>query len=161
MDEMMFRDLMSITPSPVTVITTAGDGMYAGSTVGAFMSLSLEPRLVMASLDNRSTLLTHIRRFRRFGVNLLADGQGNLARTFAQSRDDRFAGVDWRLSDGLPRLERTAAWIACTVAYELPAGDHTILAGLAESGEVGKRPALVYSGRVFGINSALMAPVVG
>lgn len=160
MDDLEFRDLMAIVPSPVTVITTVEDGTPAGTTVSAFTSLSLDPRLVLVSLDNRSDLLRQIRHTRRFGVNLLAEGQGDLAMRFARSRADRFAETSWALDSGLPRLGDTAAWIVCELGYELPAGDHTILAGAVHDADRSGRPALVYSDRAFGTNSALAATPV-
>lgn len=159
MDDIAFRDLMAVVPAPVTVITTLEDGVPVGTTVSAFTSLSLSPRLILVSLDNRSDLLRQIRHTRRFGVNLLAEGQGELAMRFARTRDDRFGRVEWRLDDELPRLDGVAAWIVCGLAYELPAGDHTILAGEVSAAELGETPALVYSDRAFGGNSALTTRV--
>ena len=159
MEDSAFRDLMAAVPSPVTVITTTDGGVPAGATVSAFTSLSLSPKLVLVSLDNQSELLRRIRHTRRFGVNLLADGQGDVAMRFARSRDDRFSETSWDLQDGLPRLADVAAFIVCELAYELPAGDHTILAGLAIDATLSGVPALVYSDRVFGMNSGLRAAV--
>ncbi len=160
MDDTAFRDLMAVVPSPVTVITTVEEGLPAGTTVSAFTSLSLSPKLILVSLDNKSDLLRQIRHTRRFGVNLLAEGQGDLAMQFARSREDRFAGTRWRIESDLPRLDDVAAWIVCSLAYELPAGDHTILAGEVTDADLSERPALVYSARAFGTNSGLTARVV-
>lgn len=112
----------------------------------------------MVSMDNASKILQRIRHIRRFGVNLLADGQGDIAMRFARDEALRFATDDWHLAEGLPRLDGTAAWIECTLAYELPAGDHTILAGEVRHAELEGPLALVYSNRAFGANSAALAP---
>ncbi len=157
MDDQTFRDLMAHVPAPVTVVTTH-DGAPHGTTVSAFASLSLSPKLVMVSMDNNSRILQRIRHVRRFGVNLLADGQGDVAMRFARDEALRFAPDDWRLDRELPRLDGTAAWIECVLAYELPAGDHTILAGEVQHAEMEGPLALVYSNRVFGANSAALSP---
>ena len=157
MNDQTFVDLMAHVPAPVTVITTH-DGLPRGTTVSAFSSLSLRPRLVMVSMDNASSVLPRLRRVRRFGVNLLAEHHGDVAMRFAGDAALRFAADDWWLENGLPRLEGTAAWIECDLAYELPVGDHTILAGEVRHAEVERRRlALVYSDRVFGTNSAALA----
>src|SRR5690242_13554525 len=90
-----FRDLMSMVCGPVVVITTAEGQEPAGTTVSAFSSLSLQPRLVMLALDRTSRLLARLRRTRRFGVNILDSGQSELATLFATKREDKFAGIEW------------------------------------------------------------------
>lgn len=157
MEDQDFRDLMAHVPAPVTVITTHDEGTPSGTTVSAFTSLSLQPKLVMVSMDNASRILQRIRHTRRFGINLLADGQGDIAMRFARDETQRFLPNDWHLDNGLPRIDGTAAWIDCTLAYELPAGDHTILAGEVQDAEMNGPLALVYSNRAFGINSGVLA----
>lgn len=152
MDDQLFRDVMARVPAPVTVITTTDDEGPHGTTVSAFTSLSLNPRLVMASMDNKSHILQRIRNTRKLGVNLLARGQGDIALRFARDEALRFAPEDWHLEHGLPRLDGIATWLEATLAYELPAGDHTILACEVVFAEMSEHPALVYSDRVFGSN---------
>lgn len=154
MDDQDFRDLMAHVPAPVTVVTTHDGDSPSGTTVSAFASLSLSPKLVMVSMDNGSRILQRIRNTRRFGINLLSAGQGDVAMRFARDETQRFVPADWRLDNGLPRLDGSAAWLECTLAYELPAGDHTILAGEVQDAAIGEPLALVYSNRVFGANSA-------
>jgi len=67
LDDQTFRDLMAHVPAPVTVVTTH-DGAPHGTTVSAFASLSLSPKLVMVSMDNNSRILQRIRHVRRFGL---------------------------------------------------------------------------------------------
>lgn len=157
MEEQPFRDLMAHVPAPVTVITTHdADGPH-GTTVSAFASLSLHPKLVMASLGNESRILQRIRATRRLGINLLAEGQGEIALRFARDEALRFVPNDWHLENNLPKLDDTAAWIEATLAYELPAGDHTILACEVHSAELYGPLALVYSNRVFGANGGALS----
>ena len=155
LDDQTFRDLMAHVPAPVTVVTTRDD-LPRGTTVSAFASLSLSPKLVMVSMDNCSRVLQRIRQVRRFGVNLLAEQQEDVAMRFARDEALRFAPGDWWLDNGLPRLDRTAAWIECDLAYELPAGDHSILVGEVRNAEIERSRPLVYSDRAFGTNSAAL-----
>jgi len=48
----------------------AGDRPH-GTTVSAFASLSLNPPMVLVSLDKSSELLRHVRRILAFGLNIL------------------------------------------------------------------------------------------
>lgn len=154
MDDQQFRDVMASVPAPVTVVTTCDDEGPHGTTVSAFSSLSLSPKLVMASLGNNSHLLSRIRNTGRVGINLLAVGQGDIALRFAKDESLRFVPEDWSLVNDLPRIDGAAGYIEATLAFELPAGDHTILACEVLSAELTGMDALVYSNRMFGANVA-------
>lgn len=153
-----FRDLMAGIPSPVTVLSTWDDGP-AGATIGAFISLSMDPPLVLASLISTTTMLDRLLRVRRFGVNLLAEHQSHIARRFASRHGDRFADVEWTLENGLPRLAGTAAWIECTLESEVPAGDHTMVIGRIVSAQTSAAEPMVYCRRAFGGHIATPTPV--
>jgi flavin reductase (DIM6/NTAB) family NADH-FMN oxidoreductase RutF len=153
-----FRDLMAGIPSPVTVLTTWDDGPR-GATIGAFISLSLEPPLVMASLITGNSMLDRVRRAGRFGVNVLGAHQSHYARRFSSRGGDRFAGVDWWEDEGLPRLGGTAGWIECELHSEIPGGDHTMVIGRILSAEKGAAEPMVYCRRAFGGHIATPTPV--
>jgi flavin reductase (DIM6/NTAB) family NADH-FMN oxidoreductase RutF len=154
--EAQFKDLMACVPAPVTVLTTAGLDGPGGTTVSAFMSLSLEPPMVLAALNNDSALLDHIRNTGFFGVNVLAHGQTDVALSFARKSEDRFAGVTWGLDHGLPRLAGTTGWIVCELAKAVPGGDHAILLGhVKHAADCSNAAPMVYSHRLFGTNSEL------
>jgi len=82
-----FRDALARLPSPVTLVTSASvDGSPAGATVSAFSSLSLDPPLVVLSLDRTSSTLGAIRSRGAFAVHILGDDHRRLAVTFAGER---------------------------------------------------------------------------
>jgi flavin reductase (DIM6/NTAB) family NADH-FMN oxidoreductase RutF len=142
--------------APVSIIgTRTDDGQPYATTVSAFASLSLEPPMVTASLDRGSVLLEHVRRSRTMGINILADGQGDLARTFARSRPDKFDGVDWAWEDGVPRLAGVTSWLGCSVSQLVPGGDHVIVLGEVMRVINFTGLPLVYARRVFGTHSHL------
>ena len=158
-DPEAFRSAMATVCSQVTVVTTTGrDGEPAGTTVSAFCSLSLEPPMVAIALDGGSRLLAHTRWSRRVAVNLLADGQQDVAAQFATKADDKFTGRRWLPRHGLPCLLDTAGWIAADVVTFVEGGDHVVLFCLVTSVVLGDVPPLVYSHRRFGTNSGLLAP---
>jgi flavin reductase (DIM6/NTAB) family NADH-FMN oxidoreductase RutF len=144
-----FRGAMGAIPTPVSIVTTAL-GAPHGTTVSAFASLSLDPPMVLVSLHDDSDLLDMIRQTRRFGLNVLAYNQGDIAARFAKRGIDRFADVDWEIDHGSPRLAGVASWTACAVAEFLTAGDHVIVTGLVESAFDVDIAGLVYQHRRFG-----------
>ena len=111
--EQEFRDLMTGVCAPVTVVTTADDDGPHGATVSSFASLSLSPALVTVALDRRSALLGRILGSRRFGVNVLASSDDDLALLFARRGVailNRPASVSARmLSSGTRRSASPAA----------------------------------------------------
>lgn len=58
---------MAAVASPVAVVTGMGSRRLHGTTVSAFVSVSLTPPMVLVSLENQSQLLAIIRRNGRFG----------------------------------------------------------------------------------------------
>jgi flavin reductase (DIM6/NTAB) family NADH-FMN oxidoreductase RutF len=150
-----FRDLMSMVCGPVVIITTAEGPEPAGTTVSAFTSLSLRPRLVMLALDRRSRLLARLRRSRRFGVNVLDAAQSELATLFATKREDKFAGIEWSHRSGLPYLHGSPGWAECAVESLMPGGDHVIVVGRVDDLEYRACQPLIYADRNFGVHSRL------
>jgi flavin reductase (DIM6/NTAB) family NADH-FMN oxidoreductase RutF len=150
-----FRAVMAAVCTPVSVVTTMAGDRPHGSTVSAFASLSLNPPMVLVSLDLGSDLLRHIRGSRTFGLNVLHSGQAALAAAFARKGDDKFNGVSWARQDGVPRLEGCAGWLACTVTQLVPGGDHVVVFGRAVGAGHEAAPPLIYHQRRFGTHEAL------
>ncbi|GAA2597801.1 flavin reductase family protein [Dactylosporangium fulvum] len=149
--ERQFKNVMAGVGAPVTIVTAFDEGMPHGTTVTAFASLSLDPPMVNIALSDHSTLLPKIIRTRRFGVNVLAASQEQLAARFARRDVDRFAGAEWHADDGLPRLAGCLGWLACDVAQEIRGGDHLLLLGSVTNAQRAWPDCpLVYADRVFG-----------
>nr|WP_256477968.1 flavin reductase family protein [Corynebacterium stercoris] len=148
---------MSQLAAAVTVVTTGTKEAPHGTTVSAFMSLSLEPPMVLVSLDQRSSLLAQLEVGSPIGVNVLSTEQGDLARTFATRGIDRFAGVDWCMADGAPKLDGNHTWVAGTVARLIEAGDHVLVLIDVCCAEVNSNQPLLYWQREFGTHGSLDA----
>ena len=143
----LFYDLMASFASGVTVVTSRGtDGVPRGFTASSFSSLSLEPRLCLVSVDNRSESLAAIQESGAFVVNILADSQEQVSRTFASRTPDKFAEVSYTdgPATGAPILDGVLAFIECRVAELLPGGDHTILVGDIQGGQAREGAPLLY-----------------
>src|SRR5258708_8882154 len=100
-----FRNALGTYATGVTIITAAGpDGKPYGLTCNSFASVSLNPPLVLCSLGMFSQALTIFQNASHFAVNVLAPSHQLLAPKFAQSSDDKFAGVEWTPGLGNARL---------------------------------------------------------
>ncbi|MBE3016053.1 flavin reductase family protein [Microbispora sp. NEAU-D428] len=145
-----FLDTCASVCTPVAIATSIWSGRPHGTTVSAFMSLSLTPPLVALALDRRSALLRTLRRAGRVGINVLTADQERLARVFARTDVDRFAGVAWTEDHALPRLAGQGGWIACEVVDLVRGGDHLIVVGHVLHAVPASAPPLVYHERAFG-----------
>ncbi len=138
-----FRTVLGRLPTGVVVVAGGDREHPSGLVVGSFMSVSLEPPLVAVCVSRTSTSWPAIEAEGRFCANVLGEGQEELARRFARSGGDKFAGVGWSPAPatGSPLLDDVAAWIDCRIYQRYEAGDHWLvlgevleLHGLAESG---------------------------
>jgi 3-hydroxy-9,10-secoandrosta-1,3,5(10)-triene-9,17-dione monooxygenase reductase component len=142
-----FRDVMGHFATGVTVVTAHSDQGPVGMTANAVCSLSLEPLLLLVCFANGARTLRVVREQGRFGVNVLAAGQAELARLFASKQPERtkFAGVQHTMHDGIPVIEGTLAWVGCTLERLVPGGDHTIGIGAVTAAEIaGEGPPLIW-----------------
>lgn len=115
----------------VAIVTTRDvSGRRLGLTINSFSSLSLDPPLVIWSLDRKSRSLEGFREAGGFAVNVLSRHQSELARRFSSSDANRFDGLD-HLSGGLgmPLLRDTLAWFECKISAEIDGGDHVLFIG--------------------------------
>ena len=131
------------------MVTCLSGSQPLGLSVNSFTSVSLEPPLVAFCVARSSATWPSLRAAGMFCVNVLAEDQEALSRTFAAPGLDRFMGVGWRPApSGAPILAGVLAWIDCTVEAEYEAGDHLIVVGrvrelaLAHEG----RPLVFYRG---------------
>jgi 3-hydroxy-9,10-secoandrosta-1,3,5(10)-triene-9,17-dione monooxygenase reductase component len=141
-----FRAVMGNFATGVTVITAEGPCGPVGMTANAVASLSLEPLLLLVAFDNTARTLSVVRDRERFGVNVLAAGQEELARLFASKtpEDAKFAGVPHTMHDGIPVIDGALAWVGCRLERLVPGGDHTIGIGAVESAEAGEGSPLLW-----------------
>lgn len=136
----------------VTVVTALDDAdQPIGFTCQSFVSLSLDPPLVMFSVSRGSLSWPQIRVAGRFCVNILAADQGPLCSAFATKGVDRFTGVDWLPgpTTGSPVLLGSLAWVECTIEAVYPGGDHVIAVGRVRDIDVahdGADPLLYFRG---------------
>lgn len=156
-----FRRVLGRLPTGVVIVTGAGSEGQFGLVCGSFMSVSLEPPLVAVCPAKTSTSWPKIEQTGSFCANVLAEGQEPLARRFAVSGGDKFAGVPSSPAPatGSPLLDGVAAWIDCRIYERIEAGDHLLVLGevldLSVDHEGG---ALVFhGGAYFGLSGTIGA----
>lgn len=133
--EQLFKEVMGSYPSGVTVITTVdADNNPIGLTANSFVSVSIDPLLILWCIDKKSGSYSAFEQASHFAVNILAAEQAEACWTFAsRTEPDRFGKVEWRESaKGLPLLQNSFATLECQKHQVVDAGDHYILIGKVE-----------------------------
>jgi flavin reductase (DIM6/NTAB) family NADH-FMN oxidoreductase RutF len=145
-DKNQLRQVMGHFATGVTIITTFNkDGQMHGLTANAFTSVSLEPPLLLISVDKKAESYPAFEESKVFTVNILADEQEALSRKFAVSGGNKFEGVAYRRgANGAAILDGTLAHIECTLYGAYEGGDHSLYLGEIQEAEVREGKPLVF-----------------
>ncbi|HEU5470568.1 MAG TPA: flavin reductase family protein [Actinophytocola sp.] len=146
-DARQLRNCLGHFATGVTVVSCEHEGRPHGATVNAFAAVSLDPPLVMVSLDRRSRAGGYLGQ-RPFTVNVLRERQTRLARHFAGQA--RASAVEWAIStaDRPPRLVGSLAVFECEPWRTYDGGDHQLFLGEVVDFEYhGGDPLVFYRGQ--------------
>jgi flavin reductase (DIM6/NTAB) family NADH-FMN oxidoreductase RutF len=152
-----FRRITGHFATGVTVITTANGNMLHGMTANAFMSVSLNPLLVLVSIDKAAHAHDEVEQTSRFAVNVLAESQQELSTLFAATAEperDALRGAAFHMSPGgLPLLDGSIAYLECSVRERYAGGDHTLFLAEVTGGEITSDapPLLFYQAKYRGL----------
>ncbi len=145
-DASEFRNALGRFATGVTVVTTRdADGNPLGLTVSSFNAVSMEPPLVLWSLDRGSSTMPVFEAASHFAVNVLASDQMAISNRFAGSEDDKFRDLECR--DGasdVPLLPGCVACFQCRTIHRYDGGDHVIFVGQVEAFERRPGAALLF-----------------
>jgi flavin reductase (DIM6/NTAB) family NADH-FMN oxidoreductase RutF len=129
-DEQAMREVCGQFVTGVTIVTSATHDGPVGITVNSFTSVSLSPPLVLFCIHHRSTFVPAIQESAVFAVNILAEDQAEVCRSFARRATARFADVDVLGGvTGAPILRQALAYLDCNVVSLHRGGDHWIVVG--------------------------------
>ncbi|ACZ90827.1 flavin reductase family protein [Streptosporangium roseum] len=127
-----FIEAMAQVPTAVTVITVKDERDDVGATVGTLVSVSLDPRLVMVSLENTGYLNELLLRRDRWAASVLSAGQKAIASRFATAGRPGarllLAGTPHHrgeLSEALV-VDGGVTALEAETTQVVPAGDHTL-----------------------------------
>jgi flavin reductase (DIM6/NTAB) family NADH-FMN oxidoreductase RutF len=144
-----FRRTLGMFATGVTVITTRVDDQIHGMTANAFMSVSLQPPLILISVDRRARLNALLREGVRYGVSVLEERQSVLS--------DRFAGrggdgpePEFELVHDTPLVEGALAHLVARVVRSYWGGDHSLFLGRVEYVRYGEGTPLLFHGGGYG-----------
>ncbi len=145
---------MSRFASGVTVVTAARGDQRFGMTVSSFVSVSIEPPLVLVCIAKNLQTHAAIEETRAFAVNILGIHQLDLALRFAGMKPElshRFVGLSCSTGlTGAPLIDDSIASLDCRLQAIHDGGDHAIFVGEVVAAHISRdEPALLYHNRLW------------
>ena len=148
--ETEFRHAMSQYATGVVVVAGNENGNLVGFAAQSFVSLSLDPPLVLFCPQRSSTSWPRIRACGKYSINILPEGDDDISEEFAVA--GKVPDIDWQptIEDGSPMLKDALAVVECSFESEALAGDHTIVVSAVTDVRVlnpESRPLLYFRGQ--------------
>lgn len=147
MNERKYRDTLGKFATGITVITTDYQSETIGMTVNAFMSISLDPKLIAISIDQKTRMYNLLEETKSFGISMLREQQQDLSLIFAKQLEAKEPIQFEKLGD-VHVLEDPLAAFECHVQDVIVAGDHKIfIAEVKEFKANDGEPVLYFGGK--------------
>jgi flavin reductase (DIM6/NTAB) family NADH-FMN oxidoreductase RutF len=134
MNETAKQTVLRQFPYGVYALTVRHEAEEHATTVTWVSQSSFEPPMVVVAVENTSRTIGLIRDAHHFAINVLQDGQRDLAEKLGRAS----AGVPQKLkgiktkpapTSGAPVLADALGWLECRAVATLPSGDHTLVLG--------------------------------
>ena len=140
--------------SGVTVVSSQYGADRHGMTVSSFTSVSLEPPLVLVSLEIGKRTHRLVKQSGVYAVSILGQSHQRISDLFAgreTDSEDRFADLEtYTLRSGAPLLLDSLAGFDCEVVAAHDAGTHTLFIGKVTAVQLGPGgPPLLYYNRAY------------
>ena len=152
---MLFRDVMSLVPTSVSVLTYLEDNLIFGCTISSLVSVNISeetPEIVFV-LKKDSLFGNKIRSGLFFTINVLSSDQGDLAKVYSTSRDPDIASeLNWHADKRFAVIRGCRSVVNCQLSkvYDSHAADIFVGSVLSYSGDA-EKSALLYNARSYGI----------
>jgi flavin reductase (DIM6/NTAB) family NADH-FMN oxidoreductase RutF len=140
------RQTLGMFATGVTIITTRVGGQVHGMTANAFMSVSLEPPLVLISVDRRTKMCTLLHEGSTYGVSVLCESQAALSDRFAGRAAEGAPEPRFDLIHDTPLVDGALAGFVSRVVRSYWGGDHSLFLGRVEYAHTGAGTPLLFHG---------------
>ena len=149
-DPLKLRHVAGAFATGVAVVTVVKpNGEVHGMTANSFLSVSLDPPLVLFSVQNEAVLLEFLQQNAEVGISILSDAQIDHSRHYAGDEEVELH-EDFEQQLEVHLIKDCLAWYSTEIAEMVPAGDHTlILCRIQDCDRREGNPLLFYSGYRF------------
>ena len=122
----LFRKSVSKFATGISIVTINNSDNYIGKTVNSFSSLSLDPPLILFSLDKNSSSINEYKKSLYFGINILSKKQKIISNYFS-SHHPKWKNYGYFLTkNNVPILKDCIGNISCEKVKLIKQGDHII-----------------------------------
>jgi flavin reductase (DIM6/NTAB) family NADH-FMN oxidoreductase RutF len=139
-----FRRTLGMFATGVTVVTTQAGDQVHGMTANAFMSVSLEPPLVLISVDRRTKMCALLHEGMHYGVSVLCESQAALSDRFAGRSDQ--VEPRFQVVKDTPLVDGALAHFVARVEKSYWGGDHSLFLGRVEYARQNPGTPLLFHG---------------
>ena len=163
-DPMKFRRALGNFATGVTIMTAQNaEGEKVGVTANSFNSVSLDPALILWSIDKNSSSFHVFEQATHFAVNILSGSQIELSNKFSRRNIDKYEGTSYREGAGTaPILDNCSAVFECERHQILEGGDHWIIVGkVVNFHDEGRSPLVYHQGAYSGVTPHPLLQVKG
>ena len=134
MNETAKQTVLRQFPYGVYALTVRHGGEEHAMTTVWVSQSSFDPPMVVVSVENTSRTIGLIRDTHHFAVNVLHDGQRDLAEKLGRASaaaPQKLKGIKTKPAptSGAPVLADVLGWLECRAVATLPSGDHTLVLG--------------------------------
>ena len=153
-DPIKFRRALGNFATGVTIMTAQNaEGEKVGVTANSFNSVSLDPALILWSIDKNSSSFHVFEQATHFAVNILSGSQIELSNKFSRRNIDKYEGTSYREGAGTaPILDNCSAVFECERHQILEGGDHWIIVGkVVNFHDEGRSPLVYHQGAYSGV----------
>jgi flavin reductase (DIM6/NTAB) family NADH-FMN oxidoreductase RutF len=162
LDARSFRRALGQFATGVAVITAqARDASAIGLTMSSFNSVSVDPPLILFSIDRKAFSLAAMIEAKGYAVNILGRDQEHLSDRFARALGDKWAAVEHTLGHmSAPLIAGALAHFECVPYAQYDGGDHVIFVGrvVRFSAHPDKQPLLFFRGAYRSLAGSERAP---
>lgn len=145
---MALRRTLGMFATGVTVITMLKGEQVHGMTANAFMSVSLDPPLVLVSIDRRTKMCGLLYEGSHYGVSVLCETQSALSDRFAGRAPNGAAEPRFDIVRETPLVDGALAHFVARVERSYWGGDHSLFLGRVEyARQHSGAPLLFHGGR--------------
>lgn len=145
-DPNFFRQVLGRFATGVTVITTCQGDIKHGMTANAFTSVSLDPPLILVSVDKKADMHGFLMASDIFCVNILPEHRREWSDWWAgkaPKEAEQFADIPHTTKvTGSPVLDDCLGYLDCKIWARYEAGDHTLVLGEVQEAAVHPDPNL-------------------
>jgi flavin reductase (DIM6/NTAB) family NADH-FMN oxidoreductase RutF len=163
-DPMKFRRALGNFATGVTIMTAQNaEGEKVGVTANSFNSVSLDPALILWSIDKNSSSFHVFEQATHFAVNILSGSQIELSNKFSRRNIDKYEGTSYREGAGTALiLDNCSAVFECERHQILEGGDHWIIVGkVVNFHDEGRSPLVYHQGAYSGVTPHPLLQVKG